>query len=150
MKKIISSIALFVILFSLSLPGKPFASWAFSFVVYDCYVYVISDEIVSDVDKEIGKVTKYSDTEGTYYGNFSNSYKKGTKYYSIKDVHTETAIAVEDNGTFIKAIRDGEYDGGKYNPINIVIGVALFFIISTILIFIIQKKKQAGNLHKLT
>ena len=48
------------------------ADWAFTFVVWDGYIYQLSDEYVEDIVEEIGEVTKYSDTEGTYSGNFSN------------------------------------------------------------------------------
>lgn len=72
-------------------------------------MYEISDEYV-DSNEEIGKVTKYSDTVGTYFGNFSNKYKKGTKLYSIIGVHTDEAIAVEENGKFRKAINSGKYE----------------------------------------
>lgn len=139
-KQTVSSILFFVLLGSLLLPSKSFADWAHSFVVYDGYIYVISDEYVKDINKEIGQVTKYSDIEGTYYGNFSNTYKKGTKYYSIKGVKTETAIAVIDNGTYLKAIRNGKYAGTKYNPFNIVIVGAGLLIIFILIIFIVQKK----------
>ena len=85
-------------------------SWAKTFVVWKGYVYEISDEYVKEVDEEIGKVTKYSDQEGTYKGNFSNKYRKGTKYYSIKGIGTDEAIAIqEQDGRFRKAIRDGKY-----------------------------------------
>ena len=47
------------------------------------FYYVVSNEIVEEVDKEIGHVTKYSDREGTYSGNFSNRYKKGA-YFRLK------------------------------------------------------------------
>jgi hypothetical protein len=49
-------------------------------------------------------------------GNFSNVYEKGTKYYSIKDVSTDEAIAVEEgSGKFKKAVREKEkeYTFGK-------------------------------------
>lgn len=70
------------------------ASWAYPFVVWDKNVYVVSDEVVIEIDKQIGRVTKYSDKEGNYGGNFSNVYKKGTKYFSIKGISTDIAIAV--------------------------------------------------------
>jgi hypothetical protein len=85
------------------------ADWAFSFVVWDGYVYQLTDEYVEDVREEIGEVTKYSDMEGTYSGNFSNEYEEGTKYYSIKGISTDKAIAVDDNGKYIKANRNGKY-----------------------------------------
>ena len=66
--------------------NKVLADWAYSFVVWYGFIYVVSDEFVEVVDKEIGHVTKYSDREGTYSGNFSNRYKKGTAYFSIKGI----------------------------------------------------------------
>jgi hypothetical protein len=45
-----------------------------------------------------------------YPGNFSNFYKKGTKYYSIAGSSTDEAIAVQDGfGEYKKAIREKEY-----------------------------------------
>ena len=94
--------------------NKAFADWAYAFVVWDGFIYVVSDEFVAEVDKEIGHVTKYSGKEGTYSGNFSNRYKKGTSYYSIKGISTDEAIAIQDEeGTYLKAVRDGEYAGNK-------------------------------------
>jgi hypothetical protein len=122
------------------LPSKSIADWASSFVVFDDYIYEVSGEYVSDIDKEIGKVTKYSDMEGTYYGNFSNTFKKGTKYYSIKGVRTETAIAVGDNGKFVKAIRKGEYAGQKYSPLSWIIGGVVIFVIVILLIYKVEKR----------
>jgi hypothetical protein len=120
--------------------SKSFADWAYSFVEYDDYIYVISGENVKDIDKEIGQVTKYSDLEGTYNGNFSNTYKKGTKYYSIKGISTETAIAVDDNGKYIKAIREGEYAGEKFSPFSWIIGGVVIFIMLILLIMMVEKK----------
>ncbi|NRD77085.1 hypothetical protein HPT25_06190 [Bacillus sp. BRMEA1] len=86
------------------------ASWAYAFVVWNGYVYKITNEKVEQIDREIGEVTIYSDREGTYPGNFSNSYKKGTKYYSIKGISSDQAIAIqEQNGKYLKAIRDHRY-----------------------------------------
>lgn len=58
-------------------------------------------------------MTKYSDIEGTYSGNFSNTYKKGTKYFSIKEISTDIAIMVQEGGQYRKAIKEMEYGGGK-------------------------------------
>ncbi|GAB0167736.1 hypothetical protein LSPCS325_11730 [Lysinibacillus sp. CTST325] len=85
------------------------ADWNSSFVVWDGYIYEISEEYVIEINEEIGQVTKHSDEEGTYSGNFSNKYKKGTKYYSIKGTNTDEAIAIEEDGKYRKAIRDGKY-----------------------------------------
>lgn len=105
------TIALLVsIIFVLIFPYKSFAtSWAYPFVVWNDYIYVISDEYIVSIDRKIGEVTKYSDME-QYGGDFSNVYPKGTKYYSIEGTDTAIAIAVQDEqGNYIKAIRDGEY-----------------------------------------
>jgi hypothetical protein len=128
------------ILNSFLYPNNTLAKWAYKFVVFDDYTYVISDEFVTEIDKEIGNVTKYSDDEGTYYGNFSNVYKKGTKYYAIKGISTNIAIAVEDNGRYIKAIREGEYAGSKYNPFSLVVGGIIIFIILSLFIFLLKRK----------
>lgn len=87
------------------------ADWAYSFVVWDDYIYRLDDEYVDEVGEVIGEVTAYSDHEGTYRGNFSNEYEKGTKYFSIKGVDVEEAIAVEDEGKYRKGVREGKYAG---------------------------------------
>lgn len=138
--KSLSFILLIAIICCFLSPSNKFASWAYSFVVYEGDIYVISDEYVTEIDKEIGHVTKYSDKEGTYYGNFSNTYKKATKYFSIKGVSTDTAIAVEDGDKYRKADRDGEYAGGKYNPLHLVLGGGITLVILSLLIFIVKKK----------
>ena len=89
---------------------------------------------ISEIDKEIGHVTKSSDREGTYSGNFSNSYPKGTKYYSIQGISTDKAIAVQkDNGTYIRATRDEKYAGNKYEVGNL---ISLAFIAAILLVII--------------
>ena len=86
------------------------ADWAFSYVVWNGYIYQLSDEYVDDLGDEISEVTKHSDTEGTYSGNFSNLYEKGTKYFAMQGISTEEAIAIEEeDGKYRKAIRDGKY-----------------------------------------
>ncbi|MEK3981484.1 hypothetical protein MKY37_20955 [Psychrobacillus sp. FSL K6-2836] len=85
------------------------AEWAFKFVVWDGYIYRLSDEYVDDIVEEIGEVTNHSVIEDTYSGNFSNVYEKGTKYYAMQGISTEEAIAIEEEGKYRKAIRDGKY-----------------------------------------
>lgn len=92
-------------------PNNSSADWAFSFVVWDDYIYQLDDEYVLEVEEKIGEVTVYSDMEGSYKGNFSNEYEKGTKYYSIQGISPEEAIAVQgEDGKYRKAIRDGKYE----------------------------------------
>jgi hypothetical protein len=90
--------------------NKSSGDWISSFVVWDGYIYQLDDEYVDDISDQIGEVTKYSDMEGSYSGNFSNVYDKGTKYYAIKGISTDEAIAIkEKDGRYRKAIRDGKY-----------------------------------------
>ncbi|NBI27954.1 hypothetical protein ERL59_03135 [Chengkuizengella sp. YPA3-1-1] len=75
-------------------------------------MYEVIDENVSQLNRQIGHVTRYSDME-SLSGNFSNAYPKGTKYYSIQGISTDEAIAVQvKDEIFKKAIRGGEYEGG--------------------------------------
>ncbi|MFD4705989.1 hypothetical protein ACFWM3_14130 [Gottfriedia sp. NPDC058432] len=126
-------------------PNNTLAKWAYKFVVFNDYTYVISDEYVTEIGREIGSVTKYADVEGNYYGNFSNVYERGTKYYSIKGVSTKKAIAVEADGKYIKAIRKGEYAGWKYSPFNLIVAGIVFLIMLGALIFLVQKKMKRNK-----
>jgi len=94
-------------------------SWAYQFVVWEENIYVVSEgEYVTEVEQKIGEVTNYSDME-QLGGNFSNAYPKGTKYYSMKGIKTEDAIAIEnEGGNYIKAIREGPYTYSKTEGAN--------------------------------
>ncbi|WP_241675083.1 hypothetical protein [Paenibacillus luteus] len=117
MKKIIGCMFVLLIGFTLFL-APAYADWAKSFVVFDGGSYAISDiELeASQVGPVIGKVTKYSDSEGTYSGNFSNRFPKGTSYYKINDFPVGEAIAVGNGeGKWVKALYDGEYAGKGFS-----------------------------------
>jgi hypothetical protein len=145
------SIAASIVLIISFLPSKTLAtSWAYSFVVWQGYIYVTSDEYVTEIDREIGQVTKHSDME-TYPGNFSNAYEKGTKYYSIKGIRTEDAIAIEESkGRYKKAYREGEYqvrsafDGFFDEPQGfiIVINILIWGSLAGLLVYKLIKKKR--------
>lgn len=80
------------------------------FVVWNGDIYEVTSEKVNNVGKEIGEVTKFSDTEGTYTGNFSNVFPVGTKYYEIQGVDTKISIAVKTpDGSYAKADDRGQY-----------------------------------------
>jgi hypothetical protein len=116
-------------------------SWAYPFVVWDGYRYEVLDEYVEEIDSEIGEVTSYSDME-TLSGNFSNEYTEGTKYYSIKGISTDEAIAVKIGSQYKKAIRIGEYKTGirvieKNNLFNFVVISAAA---AAILIFYLRRR----------
>ena len=131
MKKtsLVTVVLLLCIIFSLSSSKVVATSWAYPFVVWDDHIYVVSEETVLDVEKKIGKVTKYSDME-PYSGNFSNVFPKGTKYYSIKGIDTTIAIAIQTNdGHYIKAYRQGEYMYKKSFTEYIYTGLGVFAIL---------------------
>lgn len=121
------------------------ADWAYKFVVNEGKSYIISDNQVEpeQVDSIIGEVTKYSDFEDTYSGNFSNHYPKGTNYYNIKGVNTNQAIAIKlSDGTFIKAIYNGEYAGRtSFKWTNVQWSIAGLFLLAIVTFFVIKKKK---------
>ncbi|WP_088104827.1 hypothetical protein [Halalkalibacter urbisdiaboli] len=112
MGKSFNKIFIIVIISVIFIQGCSSKSWAFPFVKWNDKNYVITEDIVEGnlVGRELGKVTKYSTSEGSYSGNFSNYYKKGTKYYEIVDTDTNEAIAIEDSkGNFIKAVNEEKW-----------------------------------------
>lgn len=120
-------------------------SWVYHFVVWDGHIYKMTEEKVTSIDNEIGAVTKYSDME-QYEGNFSNTYPKGTKYFAIKGIDTEVAIAVQvDKGQYLKAINDGEYTYQRQTNITLnlykVVGIMALFIMIYILFTSLRKKR---------
>lgn len=142
-KHLFSFVILLILLNSFLFPIKPLGDWVYSFVVWDGYIYVVSDEYVEEIDKEIGHVTKYSDVEGTYSGNFSNTYKKGTKYYSIKGISTDEAIAIQDkDGKYKKAMREGKYAGNKddISDLDLVVGLLVLVLIATFGLYFAKKR----------
>ncbi|CAG9623126.1 hypothetical protein [Sutcliffiella rhizosphaerae] len=117
-------------------------SWAYPFVVWNGYIYEVSDEYVNMVESEIGHVTRYSDME-SYSGNFSNAYKKGTKYYSIQEISTDEAIAVEvKDGKYKKAIIRGEYAGGRFDYLSLMIKILVILGVAFAMFFVIKRIKK--------
>lgn len=121
------------------------ADWAYKFVVNEGQSYIISDNRVApeQVDSKIGEVTKYSDHEATYSGNFSNYFPKGTNYYNIKGVTLSEAIAIKlSDGTFIRANYQGEYAGGAlFEWTNILWSIAGLFLLVIVIFIVINKRK---------
>lgn len=143
LKTAICLLLIMILLNSFLFPNKLLADWAYSFVVWDGYVYVVSDEMVQDVEKQIGHVTKYSDMEGTYSGNFSNSYKKGTKYFSIKGISKDEAIAIEeDDGRFRKATREGKYEGRERGLSGLIAGSFIVLNIVILGLYLIDRRMK--------
>ncbi|NRD78968.1 hypothetical protein HPT25_16510 [Bacillus sp. BRMEA1] len=134
MRKIISLIFVFLIGCTFFITTT-YAKWAYDFVVYKDNSYVVTETHIeaNKIGRKIGEVTKYSDLEGTYRGNFSNKFPKGTEYYEIKGIAINEAIAIEESkDSFIKAKYNGKYaTNGEYDPTNFLlvyfIGVVLLF-----------------------
>jgi len=112
MKKIAIGITLFLALFIQ--PAS--ADWAYRFVVYSGNLYLVTNQTVDpgEIGAKIGAVTKYSDKEGTYSGNFSNTFPQGTAYYSIQGMNMDMEIAVQKGkNAFIRTIYKGHYAGSS-------------------------------------
>lgn len=137
MKKIVFFI-LFMLIFTSSAQAL---SWAYSFVVWNGNVYeVIEEKVVENViGKSIGQVkTTPNDMTGEYYGDASNVYPIGTKYYEITNVSTDKAIAVETKkDQYQKAIfiREAPFHWMDIVP----------FLIFIVLIIIIVKDIKTGK-----
>lgn len=127
-------------------PYHSMAKWAHSFVVWDGYIYVLKENEIENIGKEIGEVTFYSDAEGTYSGNFSNTFEKGTKYYSIKSVSTDEAIAIQSGeDTYLQAVREGKYEEKDLfhmvrGIMNILFGVMVGCLIVLPIIFMVKRR----------
>ncbi|MBH0231473.1 hypothetical protein [Halobacillus yeomjeoni] len=123
-------------------------SWAYPFVVWDGYVYEITEEPVSEVEEEIGEVTAYNDM-AQERGNFSNALQEGTPYYKISGVSSDKAIAVKDrDGTLVKAVRLKEYtyEGMPYHTdsneeVYVFLGIGA--LIGLLILFRIRSLKKA-------
>jgi len=143
----IQPLLLTVILFLF--PGTASADWAYPFVVYSGNVYIVTDEIVAPdrVGESIGKVTQYSTREGTYSGNFSNVFPKGTRYFAITGIGVEQQIAVQaEDGRFVFADYGGKYEESKFDRITRAKGWIFTAIAAALaaagMIFVARRKKQ--------
>ncbi|WP_036709252.1 hypothetical protein [Paenibacillus pinihumi] len=82
------------------------SSFPYPLIVWNNQQYKATIELIHEVDREIGKILNYStDEPADTPDNFSNYFKKGTKLWSIKNVDTKQAIAVEvREGKYLKAV----------------------------------------------
>lgn len=101
-------LVLFVICFTFFSSNAQALDWAYKFVAWEGGVYEVTEELVdaSDIGEKIGGVKRMADDRtGSYYGDASNYYEKGTKYYAIKGMDSGNAIAVEEQeGIWLKAV----------------------------------------------
>ena len=134
-------IAVLFVLITSFLPAKVMATkWLYPFVVWDGYVYEVTEESVTVIGDEIGQVTNYSDME-QQSGNFSNAYEKGTKYYAIKGVSTEKSLAVQEtNGQYVKADRKEKYEFEQaFNEPKDSVRGLIFSIVGILAVFFIYR-----------
>jgi ATP-dependent Zn protease len=140
MKRSVLFFILFIFAFTSSVQAL---SWAYPFVVWNGNVYEVKEEKVleSEIGESIGEVkTRPNDMTGNYYGNASNHYPKGTKYFEINNISTKTAIAVEvAENQWLKA----EYvHEAPFHWMDLVTKVLPFLILIVIAIVIIRMKKS--------
>ena len=105
--------AIVLAILALLIPGRTSADWGYPFVVHSGKVYILTDTVVASgqIGRSIGQVTRYSDREGTYSGNFSNAFPEGTRYYSIAGMEEQERIAVQsEEGRYLMAEYKGEYE----------------------------------------
>ena len=129
MKRILFLTIILIWMFSSSAQAL---SWAYPFVVWERKVYEVKrEEIIPDsrIGKIIGQVkTKPNDMTGDYYGDASNVYPKGTKYSQIKGESTSSAIAVQEEGRWVKAVYVHKA------PFHIMNVISNFLILSAVII----------------
>jgi hypothetical protein len=116
-------------------------SWAISFVVWKGKVYEVKQEEIieeSEIGKIIGEVkTTPDDMTGEYYGDASNSYPKGTKYYEIKGISTSTAIAIKNDNQYIKAIYVHK---APFHIMNVITNIYFLSAVVIIVLLIIRAR----------
>ena len=131
----------FLLIFFTSFTVKAL-SWAIVFVVWNGNVYEVTEEEIleSEIGKDIGEVKrKANDMTGYYYGDASNFYPKGTKYFEIKDIGNETAIAVEiEKGQWLRAAYVHE---APFKLMDLFIKILPFLILIVVTGIIIRMKK---------
>lgn len=133
MKRI--TLLLLILIFAI-VPSAQALTWAYGFVVWDGNVYEVKEEEIlpdNDIGKVIGEVkTQANDMTGNHYGNASNYYPKGTKYYEIAGTSTSEAIAVEVENHWLKAVY---VHRAPFHIMNVF--TSLYFIAAIVLIFLI-------------
>lgn len=110
-------------------------SWAYPFVAWDGNVYEVKEEEIlqeSDIGEVIGEVkTQTDDMTGNFYGDASNLYPIGTKYYEIAGTPTSETIAVEVDGEWLKA----EY--AHKVPFHIMNVLTSFYFIGAVVLIVL-------------
>ena len=137
---------MFVFLFSSSVQAL---SWAYPFVVWKGKVYQLTKEEIVE-EREIGKIigevrTRPNEMTGDYYGDASNYYAKGTKYYEIKGTSTSSALAIKDKNKFVKAVYVHQAPFHIMNIVTNTFFISSVAIIALMIIGVIFRTKKAKN-----
>lgn len=146
MKRITLLSLLFIFMISSSVQAL---SWAYPFVVWNGKVYEVKQEELIK-DNEIGKIvgevkTKPNDMTGNYYGDASNYYPKGTKYYEIKGTSTSTAIAVKEDNHWVKAVYVHKAPFHIMNVISNFYFISAIVIVALIIVGVILRNNKSKN-----
>lgn len=150
MKRIPLLSLLFIFMISSSVQAL---SWAYPFVVWKGNVYEVKQEEFiedSEIVNIIGEVkTKPNDMTGNYYGDASNYYPKGTKYYAINGISTSMAIAVKENNHWVKAVFVHKAPFHIMNVISNIYFISVVVIIALLVIGVIlfRTKKSKKCIH---
>ncbi|WP_242615221.1 hypothetical protein [Paenibacillus solani] len=145
-------VSLITLLLAICSSTAALASWAYPFVVNGGKIFVVTADHVdeSKLGDVVGKVTYYSDREGTYSGNFSNIYPKGMKYYAIQGISSKLAIAVETQEGYVIARYEGEYEGARF-PLQVILGwiaAGLVLLIVGCVTAVVFKKRADGSYRR--
>jgi hypothetical protein len=124
-------------------------SWAYPFVVWKGKVYEVKQEEIveeSEIGKIIGEVkTKPNDMTGDYYGDASNYYPKGTKYYEIRGTSTSATIAVKEDNQWVKAFYVHKAPFHLMNIVSNIYFISAIVIIALIIIVVIFRNNKSKN-----
>jgi hypothetical protein len=145
MRKIALLSLLFILMFSISVHA---IKWQYPFVVWKGKVYEVKqEEFISDseIGKKIGEVKTKPNDIGNYYGNASNFYPKGTKYYEIIGISTSKAIAVKEDSQMVKAVFVQKAPFHIMNIISNPIFLTLMGVFILIIIRVIFSKRTANK-----
>jgi hypothetical protein len=145
MRKIALLSLLFILMFSISVHA---IKWQYPFVVWKGKVYEVKqEEFISDseIGKKIGEVKTKPNDIGNYYGNASNFYPKGTKYYEIIGISTSKAIAVKEDSQMVKAVFVQKAPFHIMNIIYNPIFLTLLGVFILIIIRVIFSKRTANK-----
>jgi hypothetical protein len=145
MRKIALLTLLSILMFSISVHA---IKWQYPFVVWKGKVYEVKqEEFISDseIGKKIGEVKTKPNDIGNYYGNASNFYPKGTKYYEIIGISTSKAIAVKQDSQMVKAVFVQKAPFHIMNIISNPIFLTLVGVFILIIIRVIFSKRTANK-----